>query len=218
MSKTQGRTGKLDKWISIASLIVSAIALIFAWQANKIAREANELTQQSIKVAQESNRITLLDKTDPHPIRGTGTIPIFVYGCRYSSSNLYYVYSLTDIYITFTNNGSKVASLAQIDLTGTPYSWSVKPYQDGAEVVLPAKILPGVERRWHFIAKSVSTGETQEKAATVYSERYHASPLLQWIFYFEDGRVIVWETQAYGSSPGLDFSRSCEQLDNSVWR
>ncbi|MEJ5240077.1 MAG: hypothetical protein WHS87_02655 [Anaerolineales bacterium] len=217
MSKTQGTTDKLDKWISIASLVVSAIALIFAYQANKIAREANELTQQSIKVAQESNRITLLDKTDPQPIRGTGTIPIFVYGCRYSSSDLYYVYSLTDIYITFTNDGGKVALLTQIDLTGTPYSWSVKFYQDGAEVVLPAKILPGVERKWHFIAKSVSTGETQEKAETIYLERYNASPLLQWIFYFEDGRVVVWETQAYGSSPDLDFSKSCEQLDNLVW-
>lgn len=217
MSKKQERTVKLDKWISVASLIISAIALIFAWQANKIAREANELTQQSIRVSQESNRIALLDKTDPHTIRGTGTIPIFVYGCRYSSSDLYYVYSFTDVYITFVNNGGKVASLTRVELMGTPYNWSVKLYQDGAEVSLPAGILPGVEKRWHFIAKSISNGKTRENIESVYSERRYSSPLLQWVFYFEDGRAVVWETQAYGSSPGLDFSRSCEQLDNLVW-
>ncbi|MGK0639948.1 hypothetical protein, partial [Schleiferia thermophila] len=87
MGKTRDKTIKIDRLISIASLLISAIAVVFAWQANRIAREANELTQRSIQVAQESNRIALLDKPDPQTIRGTGTIPIFVYGCKYPSSD-----------------------------------------------------------------------------------------------------------------------------------
>jgi len=210
MGKTRDKSVNFDRWLSLVSLIISAIAVIFAWQANKIAREANELTQQSIRLAQEANRIVLLDKPDPQTIRGTGTIPIFVYGCRYPSSNLYHVYSLTDIYITFANNGGKVASISQVELTGTPYSWSIKIYQDSTETGLPVRILPGVETRLQFVAKNISNGETEENIRAVYEERYHSYPILRWIFYFSDGRVIVWETQAYGSSPGLDFGRSCE--------
>ncbi|GIV70076.1 MAG: hypothetical protein KatS3mg048_2938 [Caldilinea sp.] len=205
------KTKRFDRWVSITSLVVSAIAVVFAWQANKIAREANELTQQSIRLAQESNRIALLDKTDPQTIRGTGTIPLFVYGCKYPSSDLYYIYSITDVYITFANNGGKVATLSQVELMGTPYSWSVKVYQDDAEINLPVQILPGVETRLQFVATSVSNGESETNIRAVYEERYHSSPMLRWTFYFNDGRVIVWETQAYGSSPGLDFSRSCDE-------
>ncbi|MGB9845768.1 MAG: hypothetical protein ACPLF9_08435 [Methanothermobacter tenebrarum] len=210
MGKIRDKTTKLDRWISVTSLVISAIAVVFAWQANKIAREANELTQQSIRVAQESNRIALLDKPDPQTIRGTGTIPLSVYGCRYSSSDLYHVYSVTDVYITFANNGGKVATLSQVELMGTPYSWHIKIYQDDAAINLPVQILPGVETRLHFVATSVSNSDSETNITTVYEERYHSYPMLRWTFYFNDGRVIVWETQAYGSSPGLDFSRSCE--------
>ncbi len=210
MGKTRDKTIKCDRWISIASLVISAIAVVFAWQANKIAREANELTQQSIRVAQESNRIALLDKPDPQTIRGTGTIPFFVYGCKHSSSDLYYIYSVTDVYITFANNGGKVATLSQVELTGTPYSWSIKVYQNDTEINLPIKILPSIETRLQFVATSVSNGDSETNIKTIYEERYHSYPKLRWTFYFSDGRVIVWETQAYGSSPGLDFSRSCE--------
>ncbi len=210
MGKTRDKTIKIDRLISIASLLISAIAVVFAWQANRIAREANELTQRSIQVAQESNRIALLDKPDPQTIRGTGTIPIFVYGCKYPSSDLYHIYSVTDVYITFANNGGRVATLSQVELMGTPDFWSVRVYQNDAEINLPVQILPGIETRLQFVAKSVSNGEPETKIKTIYEERYRSNPILRWTFYFSDGRVIVWETQAYGSSPGLDFSRSCE--------
>jgi hypothetical protein len=210
MGKAREKNIRLDRWISITSLVISAVAVVFAWQANKIAREANELTQQSIRVAQESNRIALLDKPDPQTIRGTGITPIFVYGCKYSSSDLYHIYSLTDVYITFANNGGKVATLSQVELMGTSYPWSIKVYQDNTEINLPVQILPGVETRLQFVATSVSDGYSEINIRDVYEERYYSSPMLRWTFYFNDERVIVWETQAYGSSPGLDFSRSCK--------
>jgi hypothetical protein len=80
MGKTRDKSIKFDRWLSLASLIISAIAVIFAWQANKIAREANELTQQSIRLAHEANRIALLDKPDPQTIRGTRNNPYLFTG------------------------------------------------------------------------------------------------------------------------------------------
>lgn len=218
MGKSRGKNVKLDKWVGTVALATSVVALFLSWQANRIAREANELTQESISVARESNRIGLLDKTDPQTIRGSGTIPVDTYGCKYPSSTSYYVYSVADVHITFSNNGGRTASLERVELKGTPYTWSVKAYDEqGGEVLLPATIYPATSIRWHFIAKSKDYSDTESGATQIHGERYPASPILQWIFYFEDGRVVTWETQSYGSAPKLDFSRNCEELDNSVW-
>lgn len=205
---------KFERWASGLALAFSLAALLFSWQANNIAREANELTLDSIEVARDSNRISLLDKADPQANQGDGTIPIFVYGCKYPSSDLYYVYSLAHVYITFSNNGGRIALLERVELRGTQYPWTINVFEEQpVELEFPISILPNTSRRWHLISKRIDSSFTESEMNQAFWDRRTSSPVLTWVFYFNDGRVITWEAQAYGSAQALDFSRNCEDLD-----
>lgn len=218
MRRLRVRYLKLEQWTSLAALLISMAALIFSWQANRIASEANVLTTESLKISRESNRIALLDKADPLPQRGSAVIGVSVHGCRYPASDTFHIISLADIYITFSNSGGHIAVLERIEVRGTPYTWTSSILNEqGQGVELPVTILPDRTERFHFLALSNSRSRTESEAREVFQERYFSSPSLEWVFHFEDGRVVVWNTEGYGSAPELSFSRSCHDFDDLIF-
>jgi len=209
------RNSRFELWFTGVGLILSLIAVFFSWRADKVARDANELAQQSIEVARESNRISLLDEADPQVQPILGAIPIFVYGCKYPDSDLYHVYSLVDTNVEFFNNGGHEALLERVEISGTPYPWTVKSTnEEFITLGFPASILPGTRRDWHFMGISSESSQIEDEIYNAFWERRFSSPVLEWAFYFEDTKVVVLKTQAYGSAQDLDFSRNCEDFDN----
>jgi hypothetical protein len=48
MTDERGGSGRFEKVVSIVALVVAILAVVFSWQANSIAREANELANRQV--------------------------------------------------------------------------------------------------------------------------------------------------------------------------
>jgi hypothetical protein len=210
--------------LSVLAAVLSAVAAIvsalLAYQSNVKADHANALAAEANRIALQRMQIVLQDSgPDVRAIRGTGTVPIFMYGCHSQISATLRIYSFTDTSVTFSNLGGRSVSLIDAQLSGGDRQWELRAYQLSGPIVLPIDIEPGTSRRWDFTALSTLTDSSQSSIRLKWDKLRYAAPVLEWTFFFGDGTTLVWETQAYTSSPTVDpdFSTTCAALDAADW-
>jgi len=148
MSKPRGHD-RSSRVISIVSIVIAVLSAYFSYQANLIAREANEIAFK------EARAIIVVDQWPP--LLSSVTI------CRDRLSGQYRVSCsvlLKDA--IFSNRGGQGTSLVQVHIReqglefeptfmGTNF-WSpgVNVYEDDKKLVLPCDIPAGASRRWSF--------------------------------------------------------------------
>lgn len=205
---------------AVASAAVAIASALLAHQSNVKADQANALAAEANRIALQQMQIVVEDTgADVQAIRGTGTAPIFVYGCHSQSSATLSIYSFTDTSVTFSNLGGRSVSLVDAQVSGGDRPWEVRVYHLDEQVDLPIDIDPGTSRRRRFSAQSTYTDRSESSIRPKWDDVRHAAPVLAWTFFFGDGRSVVWETQAWSSSPSLepDFSRTCDGLHWADW-
>lgn len=200
--------------LDVVAVIMAIIALYFSWRALELSREANSLAKEGNAIAQSSNEIAL-SSIGPAvvPQRGTGIDAMWMYGCSQSGSSDYFLTWIVENKIEFKNTGPKTAYLQDVSISGKEgANWRITVLDGDNWVLLPANIAPDSTRELRFVARAIQSDSSEDAIRTLYERDRYENVFLKWAFSFSDGSTLLWQTGAYPSSPGLEFTRTCASL------
>ena len=202
--------------ISIIALLLSALSLLYAHNANQLAVEANNIASEANTLSAQANEVS--SKLVTATIKAEEiVVSTGYYTCKNPYNNHYYLFLAQDGKAILTNTGGLSTSLTRVELTNVNYDWvEFVTNEDLTEIVeLPIDIPAGTSKKVNFVALYLAGyGETPEDANATKlpePEEYRASPL--WKVYFGNGQS--GELYTYSSlidlfvfSPEI-FERNC---------
>ena len=188
--------------MSIVGILIAGIALLFAWQANKLASEANKIAMLGI-----SSNVSLINTEN----YSTG---LYLYGCQSFPAEYADISYFAQDFFYMTNTGGQSSSLVFVYIPSTKYSWSVAKYDEQDKLIEhPILIQPGETIMLHLVAIAPAKHELLKNIFLPYPghEYDFTDSVLTWVFELNDGKRVVYSTTPhYWATHGVYFDPDCE--------
>lgn len=196
-----------DRIISIAAIVMSTLALVFTWQGNQLASEANKIAMLSI-----SSNISVINT-------GNYTTGVYLYGCQSFPDNFADIYYFAQDFFYITNTGGQPSSIVFVQIPSTEYSWSITKYDEQDNLIeRPILIQPGETFMLHLVATAPAKHDLLKNIFLPYPGYDFTDSVLAWTFEVSDGKRVAFNTSPYyWATHGVYFDPDCEKAYNKLF-
>lgn len=190
-------------------MVMSTLALFFAWKGNQLANEANKIALLSI-----SPNINVVNT-------GNYSTGVYLYGCQSYPADFANIDYFVQDFFYITNTGGQPSSIIFVQIPSTKYSWGVTEYDEQDNLIeRPVLIQPGETAMLHLVATALAKHDLLKNIFLPYPgpEYDFTDTVLTWTFELNDGKRVTYNTKPhFWATHGVYFDPDCEKAYNKLF-